>query len=336
MANSAAQALREGGFVTIRKALSIFTSVLLVILTFSPVVTNAQDASPASGQQVRIHTVLGETDEPFYDACYQLEGFSNIGCDENRDGIVTFEDVPPGEYSLIQTEELGGLYPIGEPGVDLSNIPIYEDDINDYRVSLIDAGEDTDLGLITRDPETGALLTGACYELVGYSNVGCDENADGVVTFEAIPWGTYTVHQTTAPEGYETMDDYEINLRPFPEALAGPVNIPLIQSDVQGGEQSIQVSVLVIESNTGEPVPRADNCVTFPGMTNTGCDEDIIDGQIDFIGVDPTFGQPTFEIDSLACGLEADNPNDVIMHKYAEHHLALVLHVSVYPSDCVE
>ena len=46
----------------------------------------------------------------------------------------------------------------------------------------------TDISLITRDPETGKVLPGACYELVGYSNVGCDEDANGTVDFAAIPY----------------------------------------------------------------------------------------------------------------------------------------------------
>ena len=63
------------------------------------------------------------------------------------------------------------------------------------------AADLVDVALVTRDPETGELLTGACYIILDASIEGCDENDDGQVDFEDVVPGTYTIHQTTAPDG---------------------------------------------------------------------------------------------------------------------------------------
>lgn len=319
-----------------RTIFSTITAAILAMLTLAPATALTQEEVESSGQQVRIHTVLEETGEPFYDACYELEGFSNIGCDEDNDGVVTFADVPAGEYSLVQTADLGELQPVGEPGVNLGAITVHDSDINDFYITLIDADDGTDLGLITRDPETGAVLEGACYELVGYSKIGCDDDGNGIITFEDIPWGTYTVHQTQVPEGYDPMDNYEITLQPSSQAPDGSVNIPLLQDKQQGSETSTNISVVVVDVDTGDRVANEETCIEFPGMTNAGCDDDITDGQIDFMGVDPTSGQPTFDVLSLGCGWEAVESNDVIMHRYGESHTTLIFHVRAVPADCVD
>ena len=53
-----------------------------------------------------------------------------------------------------------------------------------------------DVALVTRDPKTGELLTGACYIILDASIEGCDENDDGQVDYEGVVPGTYTIHQT--------------------------------------------------------------------------------------------------------------------------------------------
>jgi hypothetical protein len=75
------------------------------------------------------------------------------------------------------------------------------------------SGEMSDVAIATM--ENGQSATGACYVLLDYSNEGCDENGDGQVTFDDIPFGTYTVQQTRTPAGYPTINDYTINVEPF-------------------------------------------------------------------------------------------------------------------------
>lgn len=42
-----------------------------------------------------------------------------------------------------------------------------------------------------------------CFQLVDYSNVGCDENKDGVVIFQDIPYGTYTLRTLPDVNGFD-------------------------------------------------------------------------------------------------------------------------------------
>ena len=163
-------------------------------------------AVPVAGKRdLYIATVAD--DASYYDACYMLLGYSQIGCDENRDGYVLFEDVDYGTYTVRQMADITP-YAINDFAIEFNattdNVfyAFLERDPNPVWTS--------DVHLITRDPKDGALLRGACYELVGYSNIGCDENNDGQVTFDDIPLGDYTLHQVTPPAGYTRIDDYTL------------------------------------------------------------------------------------------------------------------------------
>lgn len=194
--------------------------------------------------------------------------------------------------------------------------------------------ESTDVGLVTRDPDDGKLLKGACYELVGYSNIGCDEDANGTVTFKDIPYGTYTVHQTTAPEGYEPMGDYEIKLEPVEIQGYGPATILLVQAETQGTESTGQMSVMLLDSQNGARLIDSENCVQFPGMTEVGCDDDAPDGLIDFVGFDHTHGQLTIDTISLQCGYGLDGPDGrPELIKYGEHTTVAVFHMAEVPQE---
>ena len=64
---------------------------------------------PAAAQgsvDVAIYTV--ENGQSAYDACYVIVGYSEVGCDENGDGKVTFAEIPYGTYTVSQTADLGG------------------------------------------------------------------------------------------------------------------------------------------------------------------------------------------------------------------------------------
>lgn len=144
-------------------------------------------------------------------ACYELRGYSKIGCDENGDGQVDFRGIPYGTYTVdvirapdsYQTYEAGGSIQITvsrtEPGPD---------DL--YYVSYVGGNGNTGsqtsdsahIAIGPFDNETNDSLTGACFQIVGYSKIGCDDNRDGAVMFADIPYGTWTVQVTTAPHGY--------------------------------------------------------------------------------------------------------------------------------------
>jgi hypothetical protein len=239
---------------------------------------------------VSIWTVTN-SGEAVYDVCYQLAGYSLVGCDENRDGSVLFQDIPFGTYEVVPSYPNGSNYRVAPFTIV----------VNAFSTSFITQAEAqnqvvqqsppmkgmTDVYLITRDPETGDALTGACYELVGYSNVGCDENGDGRVSFEDIPYSTYTIRQVTTPAGYEPMDDYIVSI--MPSDVDGPVSLLLVQQRIQAPKDRYNVSVVFVDANTGKLVMDPANCAQLRGesgpITLRGCDDGIVDGQVDFVDV---------------------------------------------------
>ena len=142
--------------------------------------------------------------------------------------------------------------------------------------------------------------------LVGHSLEGCDENGDGQVTFAAIPYGTYTVRQTQTPAGYPTISDYEIEVEPTGYMEGPSFGVPLgfvvKQAPEQNASATRNVSVVFLDMNTHERVATG-ACVELIGASNLGCDEDLVDGQVDFIDV-PAGGPYELAFSNLPAGYE--------------------------------
>jgi uncharacterized surface anchored protein len=277
----------------------------------------AQGANASAGQTSDVAIVTTEHGGSATDACYVLVDFSNEGCDENGDGKITFQDVPLGTYTVHQTADLG-------PGrwVDDFTIQVRGNvgsaGWEEFSATITTTGGSTaptgsiDISLITRDPDTGGLLTGTCYVLVGYSNEGCDENGDGQVTFDDIPFGTYTVQQTQTPAGYPTINDYPINVEPVQGMPGGgsdvPVGFIVRQAPEQNAPDTRNVSVMLIDVSTNTKLPM-DACVQIVDVSNVGCDDDLQDGQIDFLDVQA--GEHDIVVTRLPAGYTVANPDDL-------------------------
>ncbi|HWV24182.1 MAG TPA: SpaA isopeptide-forming pilin-related protein [Thermomicrobiales bacterium] len=294
----------------------------LVLATLPAPATSLANAAKTS--DVMILTM--ENGQPATDACYELVDFSNIGCDENRDGGVTFMDIPIGTYTLHQTPDLG-------PGRHVDDVTITVTGTShspwEFFTVYITTDEGipantgtADISLITRDPKTGTLLTGTCYELAGYSNTGCDENGDGQVTFADIPFGTYTVHQTQAPSGYPIIDDFEI----FVQHNDFPLGYIVKQARTQNTPKTRNVSVVLVNTATNQKVVSSETCLQIVDASNIGCDNDLTDGQIDFLDVPAGHHELAFTTlpegfivdsgpDSLHLTIDpARSPTDVIIY----------------------
>lgn len=254
--------------------------------------------------------------QPAYDACYELVGLSEVKCDDNGDGKVVFADIPLGIYAAHQTADLGPWrsvddFIIGVTGnLNSEGFQSFSASIHKSPGSSAISGSlahpgMVDIALITRDPETGDPITSACYELVDYSEVGCDENSSGQVMFAAIPYGVYTVHQTRTPAGYPTINDYDINVEPV-EGLPGvePFGLPLgfvvKQALEQNAPDTRNVSVVLIDMTTHEKLV-AGACAQLVGGSLLGCDDDVPDGQIDFLDI-PAGGPYGLSFSNLPAG----------------------------------
>lgn len=275
----------------------VFLGLLLSTLLAAPF---SRLVSAEAGYGVVIVTT--ENGSPVTDACYVLVDFSNIGCDENGDGGVQFDKVPPGTYTVHQTADLGPNRHVDDFRITTTSTGggVYEyfnaTVINDNPAPVPEGS--VDISLITRDPNTGKLLTGACYVLQGFSNEGCDENGDGQVDFADIPFDTYTVHQTKAPQGYSLIHDYEITVNP----TSIPTGFVVKQALNQHTSGTRNVSFVLVDITTGQKV-IGDSCLQIIDASNIGCDDDLRDGQIDFLDVDA--GTHQFVLTQLPAGYGA-------------------------------
>lgn len=269
------------------------------------------NANQSGGVDLRIWTV-NSAGEPVFDICYTLVEYSNLGCDENLDGNVLFEDVAPGRYYVEPTMHPDGFY-WAEPFTILVDENHTDHVVEAYEYRSGSSAESevyppVDVHLITRDPDTGEVILDACYELVGYSNIGCDENRDGHITFADIPLSTYTIRQTTTPAGYETMDDYTISI--MPTDLNGPFVVLLSQSNPQAPDNDHNnISIVFYDVQTNQRVADPENCAQLyigrDSKSLLGCDEDVVDGQVDFMraAFDPQDDSATVRIGTM-CGYQ--------------------------------
>lgn len=180
-----------------RRVLSLAMAVAIV-LSFAFVGSGPGSALAAgSAKDVYVGSFDGNALVP--GACLQLVPFSNVGCDQNGDGYVWFQAIPVGTYTIEYVSvPYGYALPAPEP------LTVYRNSqtIVTTGIPLEQSGATAaDVSIVYFDSETGELLTGACFSLRGYSNVGCDENGDGQVDFADIPYGTYVVDVERYPAG---------------------------------------------------------------------------------------------------------------------------------------
>lgn len=210
-------------------------------------------------------------------SCMILHGGTNEGCDENGDGQIDFDDMWIGTFLLEETVSPAGAYPLPTQWVivDRDGTMI----VDRPFTGAIQPGVTVDVALVTRDPQTGDLLAGACYIIEGASIEGCDENGDGLVDFADVNFGNYILRQTVAPAGYAPVNPFRINI----DALDPDQSIVVKQAAEQHDADHRHVSIVIYDTNNGQRV-RGNTCLQLEGASLVGCDDNA-DGQIDFLDV---------------------------------------------------
>lgn len=198
-----------------RRLISLVSALTIVLSLAFAGPGQGSALAAGSSRDVWVGSYVGNT--LVAGACLRLSPYSNLGCDQNRDGFVTFKAIPDGTYSVVYASVPDGyLLPaprtvsVYGPG---SQLPIQ------IPLETVDSVGRVDVSIQAIDYETGELLPGVCLSLRGYSNVGCDENGDGQVDFADIPYGTYIVDVERYPAG---------------TALVFPANNPLAVSAYSG------------------------------------------------------------------------------------------------------
>jgi uncharacterized surface anchored protein len=238
-------------------------------------------------------------------ACVIFSGGSQEGCDENRDGRITFEGIPVGSYLLRETVAPTGYTPPSDRwiAVQVTGRTIF---LPHAPAAEVQPAGHVDVALVTRDPDSGDVLPGACSIILDASIEGCDENNDGQVDYADVVPGTYTIRQTSAPEGYERINDFEAQISEFEPAQS----ILIKQAPDQYAPGFRNVSVAIYDIGTGQRVTGADVCVVLVDFSNEGCDTNS-DGQIDF--QDVPVGEYTIDATSLPAGYRVHFQENVVV-----------------------
>ncbi|APT93374.1 hypothetical protein CPHO_11305 [Corynebacterium phocae] len=131
----------------------------------------------------------------------------------DSEGKATFADIPYGQYTLTEVTA-----PAGHKKADSRDITVDNSDIqvdadgnrSPIETTVVDALSIDDVR-INKVDQDGNALAGATFELVSQETgedgsqlrVSVTSGEDGIVAFPDVPWGEYTLTESTVPNGYE-------------------------------------------------------------------------------------------------------------------------------------
>ncbi|QWU43788.1 SpaA isopeptide-forming pilin-related protein [Bacillus sp. NP247] len=129
----------------------------------------------------------------------------------DKTGKVISKKLEPGKYTLKETKAPQGYKLLKE------EIEVVVEANKVVQVQVENAKELGSLQVIKKDAESGTVLEGAEFRLKNETGQVVGEakttNKDGVVTFENVVPGKYTLEETKAPEGYKAVEvTVEVNV----------------------------------------------------------------------------------------------------------------------------
>ncbi|MFZ3199196.1 MAG: SpaA isopeptide-forming pilin-related protein, partial [Bacillus mycoides] len=129
----------------------------------------------------------------------------------DKTGKVISTKLEPGKYTLKETKAPQGYKLLKE------EIEVVVEASKVVQVQVENAKELGSLQVIKKDAESGKVLEGAEFRLKNETGQVVGEakttNKDGVVTFENLVPGKYTLEETKAPEGYKAVElKVEVNV----------------------------------------------------------------------------------------------------------------------------
>lgn len=235
----------------------------------------------AATKTVYIQTVDIATGQSITTACYVLINASEEGCDENGDGLIRYQGVAAGDFTVTQSQRAPGYLPMGD-----FPVTVYDDGFDQYIFIALGRSDGVsrnpvDVAIAPVDGDTGAAIYGACFIFYGGSEEGCDENFDGQITYQGMAPGSYLLAQTVAIDGYLTRADSWVAV-----SRSGVITVAMIPDSgppPSNNNGLVDVSI-VTRSNTGQLLTGA--CYIIIDASIEGCDENG-DGQVDYRDVAP-------------------------------------------------
>ncbi|MEZ4506746.1 MAG: SpaA isopeptide-forming pilin-related protein, partial [Thermomicrobiales bacterium] len=239
---------------------------------------------------VRITKTDNSTQQPLGGACFTLQDAegNTVGpvCDNGEgdsdpaEGIIVLQGVTAGTYDVLEsTTPEGYVAPEGAvaTGVQVTSGQAAEVAVGNEPVAVptptpLPAGS----LLIDKVDENGQSLAGACFQLLGSTNVGpvCDNGAadtdpaEGKIGIANIPAGDYTLTETQAPAGFsqaanqnvtiavgETLDVQVVNVASTPAVGMLVINVTDDAGNALGGACFTYGGTNICDNGIGDENP---------------------------------------------------------------------------------
>ncbi len=168
-------------------------------------------------------TKTGDGNQPLTGAVFALcDASGNVlggypAVTTGSDGVVKFSNIPYGSYQIKETSAPGGYLPL--------TIPV---DLTDGNAAIVTTGTSHTLDLGTKQDSAGGSLTvlksgaeyaggptaalaNAVFEVLDSAGKTVGQavttDSNGQAAFSNLPVGSYTLHEVSAPAGYQTVAD---------------------------------------------------------------------------------------------------------------------------------
>ena len=146
---------------------------------------------------------LDEADEPLAGVEFCLvssNGVAIMSARTDRNGVATFEKVPFGTYRIVEAKPLAGYLP-AEMEVEVKIDGTY---INPEHpiATIINVPNEIVIRKVDQDSKPLAGASFGLFDAFGerFAVAASDEN--GMVRFTKVPYGSYTIRELSAPDGY--------------------------------------------------------------------------------------------------------------------------------------
>jgi uncharacterized surface anchored protein len=254
----------------------IFAATLATLLVITALGAGLAQPAQAAGTTVFLRTVDIISGQPITSACYTIVNASEEGCDENGDGLIRYQGVASGTFTVTQTERASGYLPVGDFPLTIGSSGPEEYFTIDLARSDGVNQQTADIAVSAVDSANFNLISGACFLFYGGSEEGCDENGDGQVDFQGVPVGTYLLSQAEPIDGYETMNDV------WAVVASDRMIQVTLQATAPSTNATTNISIVTRDPKTGDLLKGA--CYIVNNASINGCDENG-DGQVDYKGI---------------------------------------------------
>ena len=146
---------------------------------------------------------LDEADEPLAGVEFSLvssNGVAIMSARTDRNGIATFEKVPFGTYRIVEAKPLAGYLP-AEMEVEVTIDGTF---INPEHpiATIINVPNEIVIRKVDQDGKPLAGASFGLFDAFGERFAVAESDGNGMVRFTKVPYGSYTIRELSAPDGY--------------------------------------------------------------------------------------------------------------------------------------